>query len=280
MLGIGGVAVLGAIAFVLWQLVSGLPGQIAYENGSGIIIVNPDGSGARHLDGSGSGDSDPTWSIDNSLIAYDGADGIVIVDADSGVTRGDGDDPTAVNPAWSNTNEIAIATGPAGQRQVQIWVPPDFGVEPIRPEPVPAEEHDPAWSPDRERLAFASTIDGDNEIIIWDRDAQRFTQITDNAADDRDPDWSRDGQTIVFASDQDGSFDIWAMSPTGADQESLTFGPASDHDPTWSPDGRAIAFSRSEAPGSAQIVVRDMETGVEQVITSGEGVSGHPSWSR
>ena len=47
----------------------------------------------------------------------------------------------------------------------------------------------PSWSPDGERIAFASDRDGDFEIYVMDVDGQNQQRLTNNLHDDADPAW-------------------------------------------------------------------------------------------
>jgi Tol biopolymer transport system component len=112
------------------------------------------------------------------------------------------------------------------------------------------DELDPEWSPDGERIAFASGRDGDDEIYTMNPDGSRVRQLTTNAAPfDGEPNWSPDGRKIAFTSDRDATdatpfqAEIYTMRADGEDQTRLTFHDLSDFRPAWSPDGRKIAFT-------------------------------------
>jgi len=98
------------------------------------------------------------------------------------------------------------------------------------------------WSPDGQKIAFASNQDGDYEIYIMDIDGNILQKLTDNKADDTHPSWSPDGQKIGFMSNQDGNNEIYLMDSDGKNQERLTNNNTDDGLPVWSPDGTKIAF--------------------------------------
>ncbi len=51
----------------------------------------------------------------------------------------------------------------------------------------PAEDQDPAWSPNGLKIAFHSNRDGDNEIFVMNADGSGVTQVTTNTGDDFAP---------------------------------------------------------------------------------------------
>ncbi len=119
------------------------------------------------------------------------------------------------------------------------------------------------WSPDRTRIAFTSTREGDlNEIYVMDADGsnvQRLTRLTPGK-ESANPSWSLDGRRIAFESGGDGNSDIYVMDADGSNVHTLTHtkgtGKASEN-PDWSPDGRSIAF---EFSGDGKYEIYDIYT--------------------
>src|SRR5829696_2663854 len=117
----------------------------------------------------------------------------------------------------------------------------------------PADDEDPAFSPDGKRIAFTSDRDGDNDIYTMNAKGRRLVQLTTNTTKfDRDPSWSPDGKTIVFRSDRHGSSDIYMMNVKGHKVVRLTTDPAVDTDANWSLDGKKIVFA-SNRDGNSDI---------------------------
>lgn len=157
----------------------------------------------------------------------------------------------------------------------------------------PADDRDPAWSPDGSRLAFSSDRDGNREIYVMNADGSSVERLTANAAFDGQPAWSPDGARIAFVSDREGRPNLWVMDADGAHLARLTSDAAADSGPAWSPDGTRIAFSRGSefaAPdlrldGRLHVVGAD-GTGATRVTAERElagwpvsyGESG-PAWS-
>ena len=63
----------------------------------------------------------------------------------------------------------------------------------------PASDRTPAWSPDGERIAFASDRDGTYDIYAMNADTSGRARLTESSfADDFFPDWSPDGTRIAL----------------------------------------------------------------------------------
>jgi Tol biopolymer transport system component len=51
------------------------------------------------------------------------------------------------------------------------------------------DDHDPAWSPDGTKIAFASRQDGNFEIYTMNANGTSVDRLTNNTAGDFNPDW-------------------------------------------------------------------------------------------
>jgi len=51
-------------------------------------------------------------------------------------------------------------------------------------------DYEPSWSPDGEKIVFASERDGDLEIYIMNSDGSNVVKLTDNTARDSSPSWA------------------------------------------------------------------------------------------
>jgi Tol biopolymer transport system component len=111
----------------------------------------------------------------------------------------------------------------------------------------------PAWSPDGNRIAFESTVDGRRTIWVMQADGQGLRRLTDltGVASETAPAWSPRGDRIAYATDRDGNYEIYVVGADGAGARRLTDSPAADAVPSWSPDGTRIAFvsDRDGQPG-------------------------------
>jgi TolB protein len=107
----------------------------------------------------------------------------------------------------------------------------------------PAEDRDPAFSPDGQTLAFSSRRDGAWNLYLLTPDGA-LTQVTDDLAYDGAPAWSPDGRRLAFESMRSGNLDIWVLDLAGKGAPvQMTESPHGDCGPVWSPDGTEIAFT-------------------------------------
>ena len=75
----------------------------------------------------------------------------------------------------------------------------------------PADERDPAWSPDGRTIAFVSDRSGNGDIYTMRRDSTDVRRLTRAAEPDSGPAWSPDGRSLAFESNAD----IYVVSADG-----------------------------------------------------------------
>ncbi|MEX0658118.1 MAG: protein kinase, partial [Egibacteraceae bacterium] len=181
-------------------------------------------------------------------------------------------DPTAV------AEPIAFVAERDGNREIYI-VGAD-GVDPQNLTEHPADDRQPAWSPDRQEIAFASNR-GDRFALYAIQVADgSVRQLTEGGTQDGDfdPAWSPDGEAVVFSRQLEGRRDLYVVDADGTGARPLTGGEGSDARPAWSPDGTQIAF-QSDRDGRLDIWVMDADgTGLRNV-TDHPSSDFHPSWS-
>jgi Tol biopolymer transport system component len=150
----------------------------------------------------------------------------------------------------------------------------------------PAQDIDPAWSPDGTRIAFASNRSGHFDIVVMPIDGGAPRNLTNywdtfveaHPADDLNPTWSPDGTRVAFESNRGGDGEIHVMDVQGFQQTNLTRHPGYDGDPSWSPDGTRIAFA-SNRDGAWNIFLMNPDGSDQRNITSNPDDAGAPAWS-
>jgi Tol biopolymer transport system component len=108
----------------------------------------------------------------------------------------------------------------------------------------PAEDTDPAWSPDGTRLAFTSTRDGTSNIYIMNADGSNVVRQTTTGDVNDSPAWSPDGLSIAFSSTRNGEYAVY-VTRVDADWAAATrvgYPRGWNGHPAWSPDGSRILF--------------------------------------
>jgi Tol biopolymer transport system component len=92
---------------------------------------------------------------------------------------------------------------------------------------------EPAWSPDGDRIAFAT----DDGLLVSapDGTGRRPLALGDYY---QNPAWSPDGRTVLY----DTVFDVFALDVESGKRRRLTTNPGPDRDASWSPDGRRIVY--------------------------------------
>jgi Tol biopolymer transport system component len=217
-----------------------------------IFIADIDGSRAAQVTGlpgqagCGCGSFDPTWSPDDSQIAFTGTNavgnrGIWILTVATGRTRQltrEGGDSFETSPAWSpDGTRIAYAIGswqtePAGSGQ--IVTSPVSGKGPTRIVARRRGATDPIWSPEGDRIAFVADSAGGTSIFVTDAigDASVGPLLLDDAVESA-PAWSPGGTQLAMT--RDNELTIVDLETGGGAQ---TLGDGGD--PAWSPDGATI----------------------------------------
>src|SRR5215218_938237 len=89
-----------------------------------------------------------------------------------------------------------------------------------------ADDGDPTWSPDGQKIAFASDRDGDLDIYTMNADGTGTTQLTNAPAADFSPAWSPDGTRIAFVRIVNGAGEIGVMNANGTGHVNITNHPA------------------------------------------------------
>ncbi|MEQ1765107.1 MAG: carboxypeptidase regulatory-like domain-containing protein [Pyrinomonadaceae bacterium] len=143
-----------------------------------------------------------------------------------------------------------------------------------------ANERSPVWSPDGQKIAFASDRDGNWEIYVVNADGSNPLRLTNKLAVDDEPTWSPDSRQIAFVrtTGESNSAEIYVIDADGSNETRLTTNSIYEYSPAWSPDGAEIALV-SEQDGNAEIYAIDRNGGIRRRLTINPLPDKNPAWS-
>jgi Tol biopolymer transport system component len=108
-----------------------------------------------------------------------------------------------------------------------------------------SSDRQPAYSPDGQRIVFAS--DRDSNLDIWEIALKNgaLRRLTDDPAEDWDPSFSPDGRSLLWSSNRNGHFEIWISEADGSDARQLTHDGVDAENPEMTPDGHWVTYTSS-----------------------------------
>jgi Tol biopolymer transport system component len=110
----------------------------------------------------------------------------------------------------------------------------------------------PAWSPDGQRLAFASSryspTVGAFDIFTIGSDGEEPRRITSSGGSEEHPAWSPDGSAIAYEAISDNGSRIQLFDTNGSSVTNSILPRTWNSFPSWSPRGDRVAFFGSDDP--------------------------------
>jgi Tol biopolymer transport system component len=259
----------------------GQNGKIAFaSNRDGnweIYSMNPDGSDQTNLTNNPATDWEPTWSRDDTKIAFVSSRGggnsrLFVMDADGSNVRQILFDSAQLHPSWSPDGTQLALTDTPGTSSGLVRVNADgTGMTGLAIHGYFTGDFDAAWSPDGEPIAFTRGSEYQDQRGIWtvNPDATWLRHITSFG---QEPDWSPDHQKIVFAYGG-----LQTMAADGGAVTPVPLGGSQLSDPVWSPDGTRFAAVGGSGGHQDVYAVSTDGTGLVQ-LTTDPAMDWQPSW--
>jgi len=146
-----------------------------------------------------------------------------------------------------------------------------------------------SWSPDGKSVVFQGLSEGQGDLYLYNFDAKKVYQLTNDKYSDYQPSFSRDGKKIIFSSDrttydrsnaQAISFNLAELDlATGKIVDIPVFDGANNLDPQYSSDGKQVYFL-SNRDGFRNLYRYTFADGkVEQMTDLFTGISGITEYS-
>lgn len=242
-----------------------------YYRGSGLHIINADGSGLESLTSSFEGNFEPAWSPNGKWVAYTVLKRfndkpytqiylINLIDKSIRIIAGDVNS-SAYHATWNpDGSQIAFSLFRFGASQIWYMRIPDTGIGSDATFLVRSGDkfldYLPAWSADGYIYYTQKNKDNATDLPRLMRIAYR-DRGQDGAAGAVnatklpvvDADISPDGAWIAYeSSDGEGTTDIWLMSSGGVTAVRLTSDRTDDFDPAWRPNGQMIPPASTATP--------------------------------
>ena len=228
------------------------------------------------------------WSKDGSTIFYEFDANLFALDIASRHESKITDFPSsrtigAIKDFSISPNEDFIAYRDRKDGQVDLWVMPIGGGDPVRLTNDPENDWRPRWHPDGERIFYDSPRHGHSQINLAYRDGRRPVQVTRGEGEYRLMDVIADGtnhRTRIFYSSARDESDIMRVRLDTREDVEVASGLEAEFWTDVSRDGDKIAFQATSVPSVTKaqhdwmIVVKSLANASETFAIKGYG----PKW--
>jgi eukaryotic-like serine/threonine-protein kinase len=145
----------------------------------------------------------------------------------------------------------------------------------------PAEDQEPVWSPDGDRIVWASSAQGHFDLVMKSASGAGNVEVLVASDTTKYPDdWSRDGRFISFTQidpKAKSGADLWIL-PMFGDRKPYAFLATrfNEGNGVFSPDGRWLAYESDESGRPEIYITAFPQGGAKWQVSQGGGTT--PSW--
>ncbi len=104
----------------------------------------------------------------------------------------------------------------------------------------------PAWSPDKNRIAYVSFENHKSSLFIQTLATGKRIKVSAFPGINGAPAWSPNGRKLALTLSKDGSPNIYVVDTGSKKLIQITKNSFINTEPTWSPDGRTIVFTSNQ----------------------------------
>ena len=145
----------------------------------------------------------------------------------------------------------------------------------------------PAWSPNRERIAYVVSSDGNRDIVVAWADGEGPDLLISpedggSEGNEGSPRWDPEGHRLAYVSEANDQSDVFVASFVGDDAERvlttrITSSEIREMLGDWSPDGEWLVYHRHGGEDTQGLWIRNPD-GINQVQLT-DGADSDPVWS-